>query len=73
MELPANQSEINDFLSSFFPHMRRPQVFTVMDVFKKIVTSDILTKDNPLYKQIQLETRNIYLYLDESIKNFIYY
>ena len=70
MELPANQSEINNFLSSFFPNMRKPQAFTIMDIFKKIAPSDILTKDNPLYNQIQLETRNIYLYLDESIKKF---
>ena len=60
--------EINDFLRFFQNIEKKSQ--SIMDNFKKINSRPLLTKDNPLYNQIYVETIKVSSFLEESIINF---
>ena len=44
--------------------------FSIMKIFKKIDAKELLTQENTFYNKIYKETKEISLYLDESINNF---
>ena len=46
------------------------QINNIMDTFKDIHQKELQTKDNPLYTEINCETKNIFKFLKESIDNF---
>ena len=48
----------------------QPKKNSIMDIFKEIVSKELSTKDNSLYNKIHSETKDISLYLLDSIKNF---
>ena len=48
----------------------QPQRYTIMNIFKEIDSKELLTKDNPFFNKIHSETKDISLYLFDSIKQF---
>ena len=48
----------------------QPQRYTIMNIFKEIDSKELLAKDNPFFNKIHSETKDISLYLFDSIKQF---
>ena len=44
-----------------------------MNIFQDIQSNELLTKNNTLYNTIHSETKNISLFLKDSIETFHYY
>ena len=78
MEIPGGQFPMNipfNILNQLLnmnniQNEPQPQKYTIMNIFKEIDSTELLTKDNSFFNKIHSETKEISLYLLDSIKKF---
>ena len=78
MEIPGGQFQMNipfNILNQLLnmnniQNEPQPQRYTIMNIFKEIDSTELLTKNNSFFNKIHSETKEISLYLLDSIKKF---
>ena len=68
--IPFNLLDQIIFFQRILNMGRESENFSIMNIYKKIDSKELLTKENTFYNKIYTETKEIFHYLDESINNF---
>ena len=80
MQNPEEPNQMNNFIpvniieqllfQGILNMAKEPENSSIMNIFKEIDSKELLAKENILFNQIYAETKEISLYLNESINNF---